>query len=175
MDFERALSGGRRNSLGRTDEAIAAVLADRTFLRDLFDCLGSEHEFVRTRAADALEKVCREHPSWFGRDVDRLLDEVSEIDQPSVQSHLAQILGHIQMEPAQYRRSRKILMRNLDRRKDWFVLNVTMNQLAAWSRSDPGLRRWLRPRLDRLAADPRRSVSHTAKRLREPMEAPSRA
>lgn len=165
MSFEQTLSGGHPNSLGRTDDVIGVVLHDRRRLKALFGCLRSEDEVVRMRAGDALEKVCRERPSWLLPYRPRLLGEVSEIDQPSVQWHLAQILGQLELSPAQLRRGKAILKRNLKRSGDWIVLNVTMQQLFEWSRQDPALRRWLEPQLERLGKDPRNSVSRRSKRL----------
>lgn len=165
MSFEQALTGGHPNSLGRTEEVIAAVLADRGRLRELFGCLRSNDEVVRMRAGDALEKVCREQPGWLGPYRRRLLGEVAEIEQPSVQWHLAQILGQLDLDPTQARRAKAVLKRNLERSADWIVLNVTMEQLFEWAREDPGLRRWLEPRLERLRGDRRSSVRGRAERL----------
>jgi hypothetical protein len=53
-------------------------------LDELFACLGNADDIVRMRAADALEKVCREHPEWLVPYADRLLSDVAGIDQPSV-------------------------------------------------------------------------------------------
>ena len=165
MAFEQILSGGKPNSLGRTGEVVRIVARDRRRLRPLFDTLRSEDELVRMRAGDALEKVCRQRPEWFRAYVPRLLGEVSRIDQPSVQWHLAQMLGAISLSPDQHRRAKSVLKRNLERSDDWIVLNVTMQQLFDWSRADPPLRRWLLPRLEQLAEDPRRSVASRARRL----------
>jgi hypothetical protein len=165
MSLEQALAGGHPNSLGRTEEVIAAVLADRARLRELFGCLRSDDEVVRMRAGDALEKVCREQPGWFGPYRKRLLGEVAEIEQSSVQWHLAQILGQLDLDPTQGRRAKVILKRNLERSDDWIVLNVTMERLFEWARDDPTLRRWLEPRLERLRGDRRNSVRRRAETL----------
>jgi hypothetical protein len=168
-EFERALCGGQRNSLGRTDEVIGVVLDDRSRLRELFGCLRSGDELVRMRAGDALEKVCRERPVWFAPYRRRLLGEVAAIEQPSVQWHLAQILGQIELSADQSRRAKAILERNLERSDDWIVLNVTMQQLFEWSKDDSSLRRRLRSSLERLARDDRRSVARRASKLLEQM------
>jgi len=174
MDFEAALAGGHPNSLGRTDDVIRTVLRDRARLRELFDCLRSQDELVRMRAGDALEKVCRERPSWFAPYRPRLLGEVAGIEQPSVQWHLAQILGRLKLSEPQSRRAKAILKRNLERSEDWIVLNVTMQQLFEWAGEDRALRRWLGPRLERLASDRRNSVSKRARRLLAELDRPPR-
>jgi hypothetical protein len=87
--FTDMLRGGHPNSLGRTAEAVDEVLKDRTRLPELFAAITDPDEVVRLRVGDALEKVCREQPGWFVARVDRLLGELGQIGQPSVQWHVA--------------------------------------------------------------------------------------
>lgn len=134
-------------------------------MKRLFATLQSKDEWVRMRAGDALEKICREHPEWFKPYVERLLTEVAKIDQPSVQWHLAQMLGEMELTSDEYRRGKTILKRNLQRSDDWIILNVTMQQLFDWAHGDLTLRRWLAPELKRLSKDSRSSVKKRAVRL----------
>ncbi len=163
--FETMLTGGHPNSLGRTPEVVAAVLADRALLEPLFGTLRADDPVVRMRAGDALEKVCRERPHWFVPEVERLLGEVAEIDQPSVRWHVVQMLGEIELTRPQHRRAVALAQRFLETSDDWIVLNVTMQQLCDWSQEDPRLGAWLGPRLEQLTTDPRRSVAGRARKL----------
>jgi hypothetical protein len=162
------LKGGHRNSLGRTEEVLETVLADRARLDELFACLADADDLVRMRAGDALEKACRARPDWLRPYVGRLLDEVGAIEQPSVQWHLAQMLGLLRgdLSDEQARRAERLLRRNLSRSDDWIVLNVTMDVLSEWATSKPALRRWLMRELGGLRRDRRKSVAKRAsKRL----------
>ena len=166
--FAAMLTGGHHNSLGRTGEVVEAVLGDGSRLDELFDTLRSEDELVRLRAGDALEKVCRERPEWFAARVDQVLDDMGAIEQPSVQWHVAQILDHLHdgLSEQHERRAVSLLQRNLTQSRDWIVLNVTMDVLAAWARDDRDLTEWLAPELERLTGDERKSVAkRAAKRL----------
>jgi hypothetical protein len=166
--FAEALQGGHHNSLGRTEEVVAIVVADPTRLEELFAVLAVSDELVRMRAGDALEKVCRQRPDWFVPHVDRIIDDIGAIEQPSVQWHVAQMLQHVRgdLSAEQARRADALLKRNLTRSTDWIVLNVTMDVLAAWAGHDPALASWLTPELERLSHDPRKSVAkRAAKRL----------
>jgi hypothetical protein len=79
---------------------------------------------------------------------------------------LQQLRGELSDEQA--RRATELLQRNLARSTDWIVLNVTMDVLAEWAADDPALADWLVPVLERLRADPRKSVAkRAAKRLSE--------
>jgi len=133
-------------------------------LDELFACLDSPDELVRLRAGDALEKVCRERKAWFVPYADRFLTEIGTIDQPSVQWHTAQILDHLHpdLSDEQRRQATDLLRGYLDESDDWIVLNTSVGILTGWASSDPALTRSLRPRLERLTGDRRRSVASRA-------------
>lgn len=93
--------GGKTNSLGRANEVIEIVLKDKRKLEELFSCLFVENAWVKMRAADSLEKVCRLHPERLLPYVDRLQDEAVLDPQPSIQWHLAQIYAQLGLTPKQ--------------------------------------------------------------------------
>lgn len=120
------------------------------------------------RVGDALEKICREQPSWFVAHVDRLLGDLGQIDQPSVQWHVAQMLQHLRgdLSDDQAQQATELLRRNLTRSTDWIVLCVTMDVLADWAKHASPLAGWLAPELERLRQDERNTVAKRAsKRL----------
>lgn len=164
MPFANMLSGGHPNSLGRTEEVVGIVLADHGRLDELFASMTHPDAVVRMRVGDALEKVCRERPGWFVPNIERILDDLAEVNQPSVQWHVAQMLQHLRddLSDDQAQRATKLLQRNLTGSRDWIVLNVTMDVLTAWSRCDLALGRWLTPELERLRQDTRKSVAKRA-------------
>ena len=162
--FAEMLHGGHPNSLGRTEEVVGVVLADRARLEELFATIADPDDVVRLRVGDALEKVCRERPDWFVAHIERLLGDFGKIEQPSVRWHVAQMLQHLRgdLSDDQARRATELLQRNLTSSTDWIVLNVTMDVLAGWARDDPPLAGWLMPELERLRHDDRKSVAKRA-------------
>jgi len=168
--FAEMLKGGHPNSLGRTEDVVGIVGANRARLKELFATMADPDEVVRLRVGDALEKVCREKPGWFVEHVDRLLGDLGEIEQPSVQWHVAQMLHHLRSDLSydQVQQATDLLQRNLTRSTDWIVLNVTMDVLTEWAHDQPRLASWLTPELKRLCEDNRKSVAKRAsKRLAE--------
>jgi hypothetical protein len=162
--FADMLTGGHRNSLGRTGEVVDAVLADRSRLDELFATLSHPDDVVRMRAGDALEKVCRERPQWLRPYLERLLTEVGRTEQPSLQWHTAQILERLRgdLDAGLSERAVDLLRGYLLGSRDWIVLNVTMDVLGRWALADAALAAWLEPQLERLQGDPRASVSKRA-------------
>ncbi|MEO1191896.1 MAG: hypothetical protein AAFY02_09075 [Pseudomonadota bacterium] len=170
--FEEMLTGGHPNSLGRTVEVVDLVLAEPARLEELFGCYGSADAVVRLRTSSAVKRV-----EWAWHDlllpIDRLIGEVAMLDQPSAQWTLAELFAVLRgdMNAKQEAAALAIMKRNLETSKDWIVLNRTMETLADWARQESPLAIWLRPHLERLAEDPRRSVaSRAAKKLRAPEE-----
>ena len=77
--------GGKSNSLGRTNEVIHIVLSSKSRLGDLYDCVFNDDAWVRMRAIDAIEKICRQHPEWLFTYIDRFQLELGPCSQPSIQ------------------------------------------------------------------------------------------
>ena len=165
------LTGDNPRSLERTEEVVTLVLGNRTRLDELYGCLLENDKIIRMRASDALEKVCRQQPTWFQAYVPKLLTEVAPIDQASVQWHLAQILGEVELTPKQRAVACLILKRNLAEKKDWIVVNYSRETLAKLSQDDGQLRTEVLVILKGLLSDPHKSVVVRAHKLIAALEA----
>lgn len=122
--------GGHKNTLGRAEEVTEMVLNQPSRLAELYDCLFLDDAWVRMRASDALEKVCRVHPEWFSSYIDKLLTDVASSDQPSIQWHLAQILTRVSLSPEQKAKAIHWLKDRLSSIEvDWIVAVESMKAL----------------------------------------------
>lgn len=168
-NFESMLTGGHPNSLGRTVEVVDAVLAKPARLDELYQCYFSQDEVVRLRTSSAMKRVAQAQPDWVMAYMDRLITEISKIDQASTQWTLATLFDMLKplMSREQVTGAKKIMKRNLDRHDDWIVLNTTMQTLFNWAETDSRLKTWLLPRLEHLSRDTRKSVSGRATKLRK--------
>ena len=131
-DFAAMLAeGGKKNTLGRAEEIVQIVLADQSRLSELYNCLFEDDAWLRMRAIDALEKVCRVHPEWLEPYIERLLGEVAAIDQASIHWHLAEIFRRVELTPDQRERAIELMKRNISSNgADWIVASNTMETLA---------------------------------------------
>ena len=165
--FESMLTGGHPNSLGRTVEVVDLILADRSRLAELYQCYFSSDEVVRLRVSSAFKRVTTAHPDWTMDYMDRLQSEIAAIDQASTQWTMAILfdLTRSLLSPDQTVRALEIMKRNLSEHEDWIVLNTTMNVLSDWAKDDAALKSWMEPHLQRLAKDPRKSVSKKAQKF----------
>ncbi|HMH70429.1 MAG TPA: hypothetical protein VK502_03440 [Candidatus Saccharimonadales bacterium] len=127
--------GGKSNSLGRVNEVIELVLGDKPRLDELYDCLFDADAWIRMRAADALEKICREHPDWLLPYIDRFTAELATSSQPSIQWHLAQIYRQVYVTDEQKHLIINWLKHLLSSREvDWIVAANAMDTLATFTR-----------------------------------------
>ncbi len=167
QNFEERLTGGHPNSLGNTIEVVEEILAEHTYFDELFHCYFSEDEIVRLRVSNAMKRICKVKKELLIPYLDRFLNEISQINQPSTKWTLASLFAMLDKDftPLQFTQAKAIVKTNLVEEPDWIVLNNSMETLAKWAKSDQELQTWLEPQLKRLQEDPRNSVSKRAKKL----------
>ena len=165
--LEDMLTGGHPNSLGRTVEVVELVLADPDRFEELFGCYESADAVVRLRTSSAMKRIEAERHDLLVPHIDRFIDEIGALDQASAQWTLAQLFARLatDLDPAQRDRALQIMRRNLEHHHDWIVLNTTMETLTDWAGEDAELADWLRPHLERLSGDGRKSVAKRGSRM----------
>ena len=165
-DFEKQLTGGHPNSLGKTEEVVAEILDNKPKPRDLMDCYKSSDEVVRLRVSSALKRITKVKPDWILEILDELLDDVSKIDQPSAKWSLAQMFMWLgdSFTQDQAAKATNILKNNLENEPDWIVQNTTMESLKYFSASDDKLMKWLKPELKKRTKSKHKSVARRAEK-----------
>lgn len=164
QSFEKRLSGGHPNSLGNTLEVVDEVLEHPTNFEALFNCYFSQDEIVRLRVSNAMKRILKADSNLLIPNIERLLTEIAQIDQASTQWTLATLFEGLDqnMSQDQLFRAKRHLEHNLATHQDWIVLNTTMDTLCKWAKSDQELRDWIKPHLERISKDERKSVSKKA-------------
>ena len=130
------MEGGHINSLGRSQEVLNDVLEDKSRISELYDCIKHDDAWVRMRAIDTLEKICRVHPEWIDPYIDNMIYELSKSEQASIRWHLAQIFKKVQLSDSQRALVIDWLAKLLlDKDIDWIVSGNSMDTLAEFSRA----------------------------------------
>ena len=166
--IEQMLTGGHPNSLGRVEEVVSVILEDDpTRIQELYETYKSEDDVVRLRVSSCFKRITRGKPDMMLPYIDKFLTEIKDLDQASAQWSIAEIMGWMEprLTPDQLKAAKDHLKYNLVNHDDWIVLNHTMQILSDWSMDDPELFQWIRPQLERLTADPRKSVANRAGKL----------
>ena len=169
LDFRAQMSGGNKRKINN-QPVIDAVLHDPTKVDELFACVKDDDEYVRMRASDALEKVCRANASIVQPFKTRVLHEMSLIDQPSVQWHYAQIVDKLQLNSQETAEAIRKLQSNFETYDDWITRNITMEVLGNFALHDDALRAYLMPKLEELTKDRKISISTRAQKILEMLE-----
>lgn len=130
-------AGGHKNSLGRASEVVNAVLSDKSRLNELYECIFDEDAWVRMRAVDSFEKICRVNPDWIQSYTDNLIDSVSKIDQASIHWHLAELFLQLDLNETQFNKAVGIMKSNISSpNTDWIVASNTMTTLYEFVKQD---------------------------------------
>ena len=166
--FEDMLTGGHHNSLGRTEEVVALTLSDPSRLDELLACYESPDEVVRLRTSSALKRLQKARHEMIVPLLDHLIHKVGCLDQASAQWTLAQLFAALAQDMTADQRiaATSLMERNLAGSTDWIVLIQTMKTLTDWAQADQALAKRLRPKIDTLTNDPRKSVSKNAAKCR---------
>jgi hypothetical protein len=132
---EMLAEDGKKNSLGRANEVAELVSNDKSRLDELYQTMFDDNAWVRMRAADAYEKVCRQHPIWLVPYIDRLQQELAHSTQASIQWHLAEIYVQVELNHSQKKRAIEWAAKLLSTADaDWIVAANCMNMLAHFTR-----------------------------------------
>lgn len=91
----KSLLGGDRRSVAGVERAVEAVLMQPALLAVLFDGLYSDDALLRTRCADAIEKVTAAHHDWLLPFKAALLGPLAAQTQKEVRWHVAPLLARL--------------------------------------------------------------------------------
>ncbi len=165
--IEERLKGGHPNSLGATLEVVEDVLQKPELFHELFECYFSSDEIVRLRVSNAIKRIAKPHPGLVVPYLDRLIQEISKIDQASAQWTLSQLFLILEkyLSPIQKEEAKTIMKDNLVNHSDWIVLCQTMETLSKWAQKDHELSKWLMTTLDKHKQDTRKAVKSKALKI----------
>ena len=133
------LKGGDRRSTGRADQVADIVLRDLDLFPELVTGLWSEDRLVRMRAADAAEKVSREHREILQPFKSELLGLMAETAEQEVRWHLAVIVPRLALNDRERRKAISSLNEYLKDRSS-IVRTFALQGLADLAKDEPRIR-----------------------------------
>ena len=137
--IQEMLSGGDLRSIGRVPEVLGDMERNPGRMNELVLCLGSGDPVVRSRTADALEKLTARRPELLKPYKKMLLREAAVSMQQEVRWHLAQMLPRLPLTRRQIREVFSLVCRYLEDRS--VIVRVCALQATfELSRKDPSLR-----------------------------------
>jgi len=133
------LKGGDRRTIGRSDEVAAIVSRNTVLFPKLIAGLWSSDPLVRMRAADATEKVTRQHPELLLPYKRELLGLMAEAEEQELRWHLAAMVPRLALDSKERSRATSALQRYLEDRSS-IVRTFALQGLAEFAQDDPSLR-----------------------------------
>lgn len=133
------LEGGDRRSIGRADQVAAIVSAKPALFPELIAGLWSEDPLVRMRAADATEKLTREHRELLQPYKKELLDLMAEAQEQELRWHLAVMVPRLLLNAKEREAAIASLKRYLEDRSS-IVKTFALQGLADLAQQEPNMR-----------------------------------
>jgi len=132
------LEGGDRRTIGKSDQVAAIVAKDPKLFSNLIAGLWSADPLVRMRAADATEKVTREHRDFLRPYKKELLGLMSEATQQELRWHLAVIIPRLLLNAREQQIAISSLNRYLEDQSS-IVKTFALQGLADLAQDEPAI------------------------------------
>lgn len=142
----------------------AEVAAHPELFDELMGGLLAEDPVVRMRAADAAEKVTREHPEWLVRYKRMLLDLASRETEKEVRWHLAQMLPRLPLTAGERREVADVMRGYLEDRSS-ILRTLALHALTDLTKADGEGREEVRALLEQAVRSGTPAMRARAKRL----------
>ena len=159
------LKGGDLRSIGRADEVVDDVLKHPVLFGEVFEGMLDEDPVIRMRSADVLEKVSSRHPEYLQPFKDRLINEVSKIEQQEVHWHVAQMFSYLKINKTERDRIIKILLFYIDNSKSKIVKVCSMQTLADLAEKDATIRSEIVRKLEKIVKTGSPAMVNRGKKL----------
>jgi hypothetical protein len=133
------LTGGDRRSIGRSDQVVAIVSDDLELFPQLIAGLWSEDPLLRMRAADAAEKVTREHREYLRPYKKELLGLLTAATEQELRWHLAAMVPRLPLNAKEQQAVMSALNGYLEDRSS-IVKTYALQGMADLAEAEPNLR-----------------------------------
>ena len=112
------------------------ILKNPKLFAKVFEGMLHDDPRVRMRSADALEKVSSRYSEYLQPFKDRLINEVSKIEQQEVRWHVAQMFSYLKLNKRERDIVVKILISYIDSSKSNIIKVFSMQTLADLAEKD---------------------------------------
>lgn len=134
------LKGGDLRSIGKSNEVVQDILKTPSLFGEVFEGLLADDQVLRMRCADVIEKVSKVHLGYLQPYKDRLIKEVSKVNQQEVRWHLAQIFSYLELDREEITIIVDILSSWINSEKSKIVIVNSIQTLAEFAKKDKSIR-----------------------------------
>ncbi len=116
------------------------ILNKPTLFIKVFKGITDNDPLIRMRSADVIEKVSARHPDYLQPFKEKMINEVSKIEQQEVRWHLAQMFSYIKLNKKERDAVIKILLFYIENDKSKIVKTFSIQTLADFAERDVSIR-----------------------------------
>lgn len=124
------LAGGDFRSIGKSNNAVRAVIRNPGLFSELFAGLLQNDPIIRMRTADAVEKITKQKPELLQKYKKQVLNIVAHIEQQEVQWHVAQMIPRLGLTKSEVAKAQTILDRYLRTTNSNIVRVMSLQAMA---------------------------------------------
>jgi len=166
------LKGGDLRSIGKSGDAVTAVLRNPALFSYLIAGMLDGDRLVRMRAADAVEKATRMHPEWLQPWKGALLGDISTQEDKELRWHVAQLLPRLRLTSADKAKALSILLGYLKDQSS-IVKTFSMQALADLAKQDEQLLDQVLPLIERFTRTGTPAMKSRGRKLLKQLETKS--
>jgi hypothetical protein len=148
-DVLARLQGGDRRSIGRSEEVVKLVLANRALFPAIVSGMLHDDPVVRMRASDVAEKVTRRVPELLQPYKREILRLIAAFPEKEVRWHTAQMLPRLKLAASERKTAYHLLLGYL-KDESRIVRTFSMQALADLATQDRALLPEVLPLIERL-------------------------
>ena len=134
------LKGGNLRSIGKSNEVVRYILNSPALFGGVFTGLFHEDPVIRMRSADGIEKVTKVRPMYLQPYKDRLIKDVTKINQEEVCRRLAQMFSCLELNREEKMAVAEILCSWIDSEKSKIVIVNSLHTMAKFAKEEQGMR-----------------------------------
>lgn len=109
ISIEKALAGGDLRSVKRNQFVVSSIKNQQEF-DELFRLMVHKDRLVVMRAADAIEKITKDKPTYLTKHKKVILDLASLAENKELQWHLAQLMPRLTLDKIEFEHALSTLM-----------------------------------------------------------------
>lgn len=159
------LKGGDLRSIGKSNEVVQDILKTPSLFEEVFKGLLADDPVIRMRSADVIEKVSKVHPEYLQPYKDRLIKEVSEVNQQEVRWHLAQMFSYLELDREEITIVANILSLWINLENSKIVIVNSIQTLAEFAKKDKSIRPMVLRKLENIIKNSSPSVASRGNKL----------
>lgn len=169
MKIYDLLKGGDLRSIGKSNEVVKLIGKNRELFDEIFKGIFHNDPVIRSRCADAAEKVAQKNPDMLKPHKRTILKNLLNFKQKEVNWHIALMLGYLNFTKSEKEKVVNHLFKWMAEEGSIIVKVCSMQSLAKLSVNDAKLKRGLVIKIENLMINGSPAIKARGRKLLKTM------